>query len=55
LDSELCEHGLRIAQRWPDRAFGSGDPFGAHLPVPDTAPADQRLMAYLGRDPGWSA
>jgi uncharacterized protein (TIGR03086 family) len=53
LDSELCEHGLRIAQRWPESAFGSGDPFGGHVPVPDTAPVDQRLMGYLGRDPGW--
>jgi uncharacterized protein (TIGR03086 family) len=54
LDSELCERGLRIAQRWPESSFRSGDPFGAHVPVPETAPADQRLMAYLGRDPGWS-
>jgi uncharacterized protein (TIGR03086 family) len=54
LDSELCEHGLLIALRWPQSAFAKGDPFGAHVPVSDTAPADQRLMAYLGRDPGWA-
>ncbi len=53
LDNELCEEGLRIAQRWPEKSYGSGDPFGAHVPVPDGAPIDQRLMAYLGRDPGW--
>ncbi len=53
LDSELCERGLAIAQRWPEGAFGRGGPFGAHIEIAATAPIDQRLMAYLGRDPGW--
>lgn len=53
LDGALCEHGLAIAQRWPQAAFAKGDPFAAHLDIPAGAPADQRLMAYLGRDPAW--
>jgi uncharacterized protein (TIGR03086 family) len=54
LDSELCEHGLSIARRWPESAFTSGDPFATHVAIPEGAPFDQRLMAYLGRDPGWN-
>ncbi|HCT75087.1 MAG TPA: TIGR03086 family protein [Micromonosporaceae bacterium] len=55
LDAALCEHGLKIALRWPENAFSKGDPFAAHVSVPDDAPVDQRLMAYLGRDPNWTA
>ncbi|HEX6683371.1 MAG TPA: TIGR03086 family metal-binding protein [Candidatus Limnocylindrales bacterium] len=54
LDAELCATGLEIARRWPESAFGSGDPFGAHVPIADDTPVDQRLMAYLGRDPAWA-
>jgi uncharacterized protein (TIGR03086 family) len=54
LDSELCEHGLAIARGWPKGAFGSGDPFAAHIDVAPDAPVDQRLMAYLGRNPAWA-
>ncbi|WP_246002091.1 TIGR03086 family metal-binding protein [Allorhizocola rhizosphaerae] len=54
LDEELCAHGLAIAQRWPEVAFGSGDPFAAHVPIDDAAPTGLRLMAYLGRDPHWT-
>lgn len=51
LDASLCEHGLRIAQAWPEAAFTTGDPFGPHLPIDEAAQADHRLMAYLGRNP----
>ena len=54
LDSELCEQGMRYALRWPAHSFVSGDPFGPHIDVAGDAPVDQRLMAYLGRDPAWS-
>jgi uncharacterized protein (TIGR03086 family) len=30
-----------------------GIPFGAAVPVPDDAPAIDRLVAWQGRDPGW--
>ncbi|HEU4421659.1 MAG TPA: TIGR03086 family metal-binding protein [Pilimelia sp.] len=53
LDAELSDAALAIALRWPyhrpDKAFG------VRVPVPAEAPVDQRLVAYLGRDPGWSA
>jgi uncharacterized protein (TIGR03086 family) len=55
LDNELCEHGLRYALRWPAHSFVSGDPFGPHVTIAPDAPVDQRLMAYLGRDPAWAA
>ena len=55
LDEALCAHGLGIALRWPESAFVKGDPFGAHVPVADDATACQKLMAYLGRDPHWTA
>jgi len=53
LDPELCEAGLKIALRWPyhrpDKAFGVA------VEVPEDAPAHHRLVAYLGRSPGWPA
>lgn len=55
LDEGLCEHGLGIARRWPDKAFAKGDPFGPHVVVAEAASACDRLMAYLGRDPHWTA
>lgn len=54
LDAELCERGMAYALRWPAHSFVSGDPFGPHVPIADDAPIDQRLMAYLGRDPAWA-
>jgi uncharacterized protein (TIGR03086 family) len=52
LDTELSEAAMAIALRWPyqrpDKAFG------VQVPVPATAPVDQRLVAYLGRRPDWS-
>jgi uncharacterized protein (TIGR03086 family) len=56
LDDDLCEAALAVAARWPDTpaVFGPGAAFGVHVPVPPDAPAYQRLMGYLGRDPGWT-
>lgn len=52
LDDDLCAEALRIALRWPyarpDKAFG------VKVDVPDDAPAQTRLVAYLGRSPGWA-
>lgn len=54
LDDELCAHALAIAGRWPDTpaTWGPGAPFAHRVAVPETAPAYQRLMGFLGRDPG---
>lgn len=54
LDAALCATGIEVARRWPETAFGDGGPFAAHVPISEDAPVDQRLMAYLGRDPGWT-
>lgn len=55
LDERLCAHGMALASRWPESAFTTGDPFAAHVPISDDAPIDQKLMAYLGRDPQWTS
>ena len=57
LDGELCTIALRIAARWPDTpaTWGPSGPFRPRVPVPDDAPAYQRLMGYLGRSPNWTA
>jgi uncharacterized protein (TIGR03086 family) len=51
LDPELAQAGLAIALRWPyqrpDKAFG------VKVEVPGSAPAADRLIAYLGRSPAW--
>jgi uncharacterized protein (TIGR03086 family) len=51
IDSTLSEHALRIALRWPyqrpDKAFD------VRVEVPDTAPPEHRLVAYLGRSAFW--
>jgi uncharacterized protein (TIGR03086 family) len=56
LDPALAEHALawshgmlRPEYRGPDKAFG------VEVPVPDDAPAYDRLAGWFGRDPGWTA
>jgi len=34
--------------------FGAGVPFGAVVEVPADAPAYDRLVGWLGRDPHWA-
>jgi uncharacterized protein (TIGR03086 family) len=51
LDEELSEAALAIAARWPDSAWGPTGPFRARVDVPADAPAGQRLVGFLGRDP----
>jgi uncharacterized protein (TIGR03086 family) len=55
LDPALAEHGLNWSRqmlrpefRGPDKAFG------LEVPVPDDAPAYDRLAGWFGRDPGWT-
>jgi len=52
LDPDLCEElvtgmaGVEAAMR------GSGQ-YGAAVPVPADAPPQDRLLGFIGRDPGW--
>lgn len=56
LDAAAAEHGLRWARRMlRPEARGPGKPFGYEVQVPGDAPAYDRLAAWLGRDPHWSA
>jgi hypothetical protein len=55
LDPALAEHALAWSRgmlrpefRGPDKAFG------VEVPVPDDAPAYDRLAGWFGRDPGWT-
>jgi uncharacterized protein (TIGR03086 family) len=55
LDQALADHGLNWSRqmlrpefRGPDKAFG------VEVPVPDDAPAYDRLAGWFGRDPGWT-
>jgi uncharacterized protein (TIGR03086 family) len=55
LDPALAEHALRWSRqmlrpefRGPDKAFG------LEVPVPDDAPAYDRLAGWFGRNPGWT-
>ena len=58
LDAGLCATGLAIAARWPDTpaTWGTGaeSPFRPRVAVPEDAPAYQRLMGFLGRNPQWT-
>jgi uncharacterized protein (TIGR03086 family) len=37
------------------RFRGEGQPFGEEVQVPGSAPPLDRLIAFMGRDPGWKA
>jgi uncharacterized protein (TIGR03086 family) len=39
----------------PDQYRGEGMPFGERVAVPDDAPALDRFIGFMGRDPGWTA
>lgn len=56
LDPELCLAVLRIGAGWPQDSstiWGSGAPFGKRVTVPEDAPPDHRMLAFLGRSPDW--
>jgi uncharacterized protein (TIGR03086 family) len=39
----------------PDQYRGEGMPFGKRVAVPDGAPALDRFIGFMGRDPDWAA
>jgi len=55
LDPELGQETLAWARENLPPQFrgeeGSGLPFGPEVPAPDSAPLDDRLAAFFGRDP----
>lgn len=53
LDTDLCLTVLRMGERWPKSSWGPGAPFGYPVPVAEGAPADHRMLGFLGRDPKW--
>ncbi len=52
LDTALAEMGLPVAEEAMHLAAGSGA-FAAPVPVPADAPAQTRLLAFLGRRADW--
>lgn len=55
LDPALAEAALPAAvAKIPAEPRGGFIPFGPVVPVPDDAPAYDRLLGWTGRDPGWT-
>ena len=55
LDPELAEHALAWSRTMLRPQFrGPEKAFGAEVPVPEDAPAYDRLVGWFGRDPGWT-
>jgi uncharacterized protein (TIGR03086 family) len=52
LPADLAEFGYEQARGWGD-VSGSGY-FHAPVPVPDDAPAEDKLVGLTGRDPNWT-
>ena len=52
LDAALVDVGLPLAEEVASLAAGSGA-FAAPVPVPDDAPAQTRLLAFVGRRADW--
>lgn len=51
-DDEAAEVLARARRTLPDQYRGDGMPFGEVVPVPDDAPPVDRLVGFMGRDPG---
>ncbi len=54
-DPATCEHALGVLRGVVLPEYrGPGLPFAAEVPVRSDAPAEDRLLAFLGRDPHWT-
>ena len=54
MDAALVDVGLPLAEEAMSQAEGSGA-FAARVPVPDGAPAQTRLLAFVGRRADWAS
>ena len=54
LDAELCEVSYDFLRSNEAQVRSSGL-FGAAVPLPSDADAATRFIAFIGRDPGWTA
>lgn len=52
LDPTTCAQLLAGMEPWDDVLRSSGQ-YGPRVPVPDDAPVQDRLLGFIGRDPGW--
>jgi uncharacterized protein (TIGR03086 family) len=52
LDPELCA-AMLAGMPAMEEAMRSSGQFGPAVPVPDDARAQDRLIGFIGRDPGW--
>lgn len=54
LDASRCEAMLAGITAMEEALRASGQ-YGTPVPVPDDAPAQDRLVGFIGRDPDWTA
>lgn len=54
LDADRCAAMLAGMQLIEEMLRGSGQ-YGPAVPVPDDAPVQDRFVAFIGRDPAWTA
>jgi uncharacterized protein (TIGR03086 family) len=52
LDPEFCAVLLEGMEPWDEILRSSGQ-YGPRVPVPEDAPAQDRLLGFIGRDPAW--
>ncbi len=52
---ENLEAAWQLVSSIPDHPDARSGLFGPRLPIDDDAPLLDRVLAYAGRDPGWSA
>ena len=52
LGEQRCAEAL-VAMQPMDEVLRSSGQFGPQVPVPDDASAQDKLVAFIGRDPGW--
>ncbi|HYI58849.1 MAG TPA: TIGR03086 family metal-binding protein [Microlunatus sp.] len=52
LDPEFCAVLLAGMEPWDQILRDSGQ-YGPRVPVPEDAPVQDRLLGFIGRDPGW--